>query len=197
MDSYDVFLVSTDTLVGYDTNGRLVSKDRDSYRRNHLMGTLRHTREAAEQYAAKQTANYREAFKYVVFPVTVVVPEGSVFVLKVNVDRTEGRGGLKDFARFDNLPAAIEAGIGEGVMGVGDAEIFLAGDPAKVNVFSTVEQWRARRDFVEAVIEDAELFNSYRGLSLAYVSNDASAALIEDPEFQKYLELQNRFGSLR
>jgi hypothetical protein len=96
-----------------------------------------------------------------------------------NSDQTEGRGPMRSIALYRNLEDAVARVQNEGVMGVGTGDVY------EVNVLESLDEKPVRTQ-VYGYRKD------WRGVwGYGYVDN--RDAPIEDPDFQTYLRLREKF----
>jgi hypothetical protein len=128
---------------------------------------------------------------YSSYAVTAELPDGSVFEIRGERDQTEGKLGGYIAGVFDNFPAAYAAAAGLGVMGR-RGEVLVRTAP--VNVFSTVEDWKARFDLDAArAAKPADSTTLLRGI-VELAADDAQALGAADPEYAVWLKLNEKFA---
>jgi hypothetical protein len=124
------------------------------------------------------------------YAVTADLSDGTVFTVRGDKDQTEGKLGWYVAGVFDNFPAAFAAAEGLGVMGRrGD----IAVRPGPVNIFSTVEDWKARFDLSAArASSPVDSVNLRQIVELA--ADDAQALGTADPERAIWMKLNEKYA---
>lgn len=135
--------------------------------------------------AAQEAGADRHTYK-----VTAEVPDGSVFEVRGDIDQAEGRRGLYTAGYFDNFAAAFEASKGLGVMGRRGEVTIL---PAPMNVFSTVEEWKAETALRPARDSDPARRTELRAI-VQLAPHDPKALGAADPEYAIWIKLNAKYG---
>lgn len=129
-----------------------------------------------------------------------------VYAATHNRDMTEGRGPMVIFAYFDNEAAALEAVRGQGVMGVGDGEVYLVEPP---KTYSSFQQYKAEcknrpkpgsSSMVNLGVVSGDNFKLVYGYrkgwdgKWGYGWTDNRDAPTSDPEYKEFLRLSAKFA---
>ncbi len=109
-----------------------------------------------------------------------------VFVGQINSDQTEGKGRMKDHSMYDNKNDAYRSIRGEGVMGVGDGDI----------VQRTFTKCGSKAIQCAGIVEFNKKIYNGSNYSRKPGENGWSPEhdpRKDDPEYQTYLKLKERF----
>lgn len=109
------------------------------------------------------------------------------YVGRVNSDQTEGRGPYVDHSIWTTSEAAHNAIKGQGVMGVGDGDVYL-------RTF-----WACAKSCGKILVTDVQIYDGYsaRGGRRKGFGPDGwrpdMSPLYNDPEYKQYIELKKKF----
>lgn len=114
-----------------------------------------------------------------------------VFVGKVNSDQTEGRGSMRDFSFHTNAKDALESVMGQGVMGVGNGDVYR-------RVFYSCNTDKGD-SCTKILTTEEQIYNDWartRNGSRDFGPDGWKAQfspLLNDPEYKDYLRLKEKF----
>lgn len=140
-----------------------------------------------EVYPDAETAEFSRVKGAATYAVTAEVANGSVFEVRADIDRTEGKLGTYVAGLFSNYSAAFEAAGGLGVYG---RRGMITVMPEPLQVFDSIADWQAQRPTAQMV--------KRAGTDLRQLVNlragDAAALEAADPEYALFLKLREKFA---